>query len=313
MRREETADIPHIPATRPRRRTEALAPKELRDLKLGFLGWGAMAQAMSLGVLRKELTTPQSIMATDIVPEIVEVASKEGLQTAKTCQEVVEWADIVVMAVKPQVVEDVLSNIHPDWTSQKLMVSICAGTTIDTYLGGLGYKTKVVRVMPNSSCLIGEAATAYAGSQAVSEWELDLVHSMFEAVGGATHRVPEHLLNAVTGLSGSGPAYVYMMINALSDAGVHGGLPRSVALSLAAQTVLGAAKMVQESGQHPMVLKEAVTSPAGTTIAGVRTLEKMGFNTAVIEAVEAARMRSEQLSRKPDFLYEMKNSMDSAP
>merc|ERR1719473_993491 len=112
---------------------------------------------------------------------------------------------------------------------------------------------------------------------------------MFAAVGQATHRVPEHLLNAVTGLSGSGPAYVYMLINALSDAGVHGGLPRSVALSLATQTVLGAAKMVQESGQHPAVLKESVTSPAGTTIAGVRVLERHGFSSALIEAVEAAR------------------------
>jgi pyrroline-5-carboxylate reductase len=290
-------------------------PKELSDLKLGFIGWGAMAQALSLGVVRKELTSPENIMVTDMVPEILEIGAKEGLQTSKSNSELVDWADIVVMAVKPQAVEGVLSTIHKQWTQQKLLVSICAGTTIDTYLQGLHHRAKVVRVMPNSSCLVGESASAYAGSKEVAEWELDLVHNIFATVGGATHRVPEHLLNAVTGLSGSGPAYVYMLINALSDAGVHGGLPRSVALSLATQTVLGSAKMVQESGEHPMVLKEGVTSPAGTTIAGVRVLEQRGFNGTIIEAVEAARMRSEQLSQKPDFLYQKRNlnSMDNAP
>merc|ERR1719473_575113 len=131
---------------------------------------------------------------------------------------------------------------------------------------------------------------------------------MFAAVGQATHHVPEYLLNAVTGLSGSGPAYVYMLIQALSDAGVHGGLPRNVSLSLATQMVIGAAKMVQETGQHPAVLKESVTSPAGTTIAGVRVLERMGFNGSVIEAVESARLRSEELSQTPDFLFKKKDS-----
>jgi len=298
---EESADVPKkIPAIKPRA-TKPPAPK-LNDLKLGFIGWGAMAQAVSLGVLRKGLTDSAKVMATDVAPQLLELARKEGLQTTESNKDLVEWADIVVVATKPQVVDSVLDEISPYWNKQKLIVSICAGTTIDSYLRGLGSRSKVVRVMPNTPCLVGEAATAYAGSALVESWELDLVHNIFASVGEATHRVPEYLLNAVTGLSGSGPAYVYMLIQAMSDAGVHGGLPRAVALSLATQTVIGAAKMVAETGKHPMVLKEAVTSPAGTTIAGVRTLEQHGFNAAIIEAVEASRARSEELSQTPDFL-----------
>jgi len=254
-----------------------------------------MAQSVSLGLVRQRLVAPEKLRATDLVPEVHKAAEKHGLKIAGSNRELVEWADIIVVAVKPQGVEAVMREIGPHWREGSLLVSICAGVTIGTYAAGLGDAARIVRVMPNTPCLVGEAATAYAGSSTCAEWELDLVHKMFAAVGGATHRVPESLLNAVTGLSGSGPAYVYMLIQALSDAGVHGGLPRAVSLSLAAQTVAGAAKMVQ-AGQHPMVLKESVTSPAGTTIAGVRVLEKMGFNSAVIEAVEAARMRSEALS-----------------
>lgn len=295
--REENTDVPgaYPPRGAPRERTK---PKELRQLKVGFIGWGAMAQAVSLGMIREDLTESSSIMATDVVPEILEAAQKEGLQTTDSNKALVEWADMIVMAVKPQVVPAVIADIAPAWQPNKVLVSICAGVTIDSYQDGLGDGSKVVRVMPNTPCLVGEAATGYAASKRCMDWEVDLVYDMFAAVGNATHRVPEYLLDTVTGLSGSGPAYVYMLIQALSDAGVQGGLPRKVALSLAAQTVIGAAKMVQETGTHPEVLKEAVTSPAGTTIAGVRTLEKMGYRSAVIEAVEAARIRSKELSGK---------------
>lgn len=271
-------------------------------MNIGFIGWGAMAQAVSLGMVRQDLTDGGRVMATDVVPEVLEAAGRAGLQTAASNKDLVEWADIVVMAVKPQVVDQVLADICPHWREDKLLVSICAGVTINSYQQGIGQNAKIVRVMPNTPCLIAEAATAYAGNDNCSEWELELVHNMFSSVGKATHRVPEYLLNTVTGLSGSGPAYIYMLVQAMSDAGVHGGLPRSVAQSLAVQTVIGAARMVQESGQHPAVLKEAVTSPAGTTIAGVRALERAGFSSSVFEAVEAARKRSEELSRTPDFL-----------
>eukprot|EP00930_Biecheleria_cincta_P004094 TRINITY_DN104991_c0_g1_i1.p1 TRINITY_DN104991_c0_g1~~TRINITY_DN104991_c0_g1_i1.p1 ORF type:complete len:344 (+),score=36.93 TRINITY_DN104991_c0_g1_i1:185-1216(+) len=301
---EESVDAPWLPPARSQPRASPMLPPTLREQQIGFIGWGAMAQAVSLGILRKGLTETANIAVTDVVPHVLECAAKEGLQRSESNRNLVESSDIVVMAVKPQMVGPVLHEIESCWTKRKILVSICAGVTIATYQDSLGSDAKVVRVMPNTPCLVGEAATAFAGSSSCEEWELDLVHGMFAAVGGATHRVPEYLLNTVTGLSGSGPAYVYMMIQALSDAGVHGGLPRNVSLSLAVQTVIGAAKMVQDSGQHPSVLKEAVTSPAGTTIAGVRMLEKMNFNSAIIEAVEAARARSESLSQKPDFLFE---------
>eukprot|EP00429_Kryptoperidinium_foliaceum_P063423 CAMPEP_0176057782 /NCGR_PEP_ID=MMETSP0120_2-20121206/28781_1 /TAXON_ID=160619 /ORGANISM="Kryptoperidinium foliaceum, Strain CCMP 1326" /LENGTH=333 /DNA_ID=CAMNT_0017391295 /DNA_START=50 /DNA_END=1051 /DNA_ORIENTATION=- len=295
--REESVDVPGaFPPRGPLRvRTK---PKDLSQLKVGFIGWGAMAQAVSLGIIREDLTESSSVMATDVVPEILEAAAREGLQTTASNQTLVEWADLVVMAVKPQVVDAVIKDIAPVWKDNKVLVSICAGVTIDTFQDGLGDGSKVVRVMPNTPCLVSEAATAYAASKRCADWEVDLVYDMFAAVGNATHRVPESLLNSVTGLSGSGPAYVYMLIQALSDAGVQGGLPRKVALSLATQTVIGSAKMVQETGTHPEVLKEAVTSPGGTTIAGVRALERAGFRSAVIEAVEAARLRAEGLSGK---------------
>lgn len=293
---EESVDVPTSIPKGDRKRMAMTSPKELMELKLGFIGWGAMAQAVSLGILRKDLTNPENIMVTDVVPAMMEAAKREGLRTAKTVREIIEWADVVVVAVKPQGVGAVLNDVAPLWTSKKILVSICAGVTIETYLKRLGETAKVVRVMPNTPCLVGEAATAYAGSRSCIEWELDLVNGMFGAVGVA-HRVPENLLDTVTGLSGSGPAYIYMLIQAMSDAGVQGGLPRAVALSLATQTVLGAAKMVDETGQHPAVLKEAVTSPAGTTIAGVAVLEKLGFSGIVIQAVEAARKRSEELSK----------------
>ncbi|CAE8600585.1 unnamed protein product [Polarella glacialis] len=288
----EAAPAPEAPQLAP-----AAQRKELRELRLGFVGWGSMAQAISLGLLQKEVTIPEGLMVSGRRQEVLDMAEKEGIATSLSNQAVAEWADIVVVAVKPQVVSTVMPDITRVWTKDKILVSVCAGVTIDTFLDTLGQDAKVVRTMPNTPCLVGEAATAYAGSSQCEDWELDLVGSMFSAVGNATHRVPEHLLNTVTGVSGSGPAYVYMMIQALSDAGVHGGLPRSMAISLATQTVLGAAKMVQESGKHPIVLRDSVTSPAGTTIAGVRVLEELGFSAAVMGAVQAAKTRSEELSQ----------------
>jgi len=309
----EASDLPYIPGRKPQRVKRE--PKQLSELNVGFVGWGAMAQAVSLGMLRSGLTDPSRMAAFDVVPEIIEAAQSEGLAIKSSNQELVKWSDVVVVAVKPQVIGKVLRDMSDVWADNKLLVSICAGVTTDTYVRGLerSVTPKVVRVMPNTPCLVAEAASAYAGNKACQEWELDLVHDIFDAVGNATHRVPEYLLNTVTAVSGSGPAYVYMLINALSDAGVHGGLPRSVALSLATQTVLGSAKMVQQSGQHPMVLKEAVTSPAGTTIAAVRALENRGFNGAIIEAVETARVRAEELSEEPDFLFRSRSTGSHSP
>lgn len=306
---EESVDVPYARpeplGAVPGVQAVAFKPPKLADLRLGFVGWGAMAQAVSLGVIRQGLTDAAQVQVFDVVPEMLARARSEGFGIADSNADLVRWADIVIVATKPQVADAVVQEIAPAWAADKLLVSICAGVTLQTFERQLDSpQAKVIRVMPNTPCLVGQAATAYAGNAHCAPWELDIVHGIFAAVGRATHRVPEYLLNTVTGVSGSGPAYVYMLIQALSDAGVHGGLPRTTALSLAAQTVIGAAQMVQQSGEHPMVLKEAVTSPAGTTIAGVRVLEKMNFNSAVIEAVEAARVRSEELAREPDFLFQ---------
>jgi len=269
--------------------------KTLADVKLGFIGWGSMAQAVSLGIAEKDLIPRDQVM-TSAGRGVVKEAQEEGFQSVASNLDVMEFSDIVVIAVKPQVVDKVLKQLAPAWKNEKVLVSLCAGVTIDTFKQSLGEDAKVVRVMTNTPCLVGEGATAYSGCPNCEEWELDLVEGMLGAVGNSIHRLDEKLLNAVTGVSGSGPAYIYMLIGALTDAGIHGGLSAKVAQDLATQTVIGAAKMVQETGEHPSVLKSRVMSPAGTTIAGVRALEKHGFNAAVMDAVDAARERAEELS-----------------
>jgi len=178
-----------------------------------------------------------------------------------------------------------------------LVISIAAGVTIQTLADELGSAVRLVRVMPNTPCLVGASATGYSPGLTATQADVELVGKLFSAVGKA-YRVSEPLLDAVTGLSGSGPAYVYLMIEAMADGGVRCGLPRDVAQSLAAQTVLGAAKMVLETGQHPAALKDAVASPGGTTIAGLQVLERAAFRAAAIDAVEAATRRAQELGKK---------------
>ena len=208
---------------------------------------------------------------------------------------VVQLSDVIVLAVKPQSMRQVLENVRPFITNDKLIISIAAGITIKSIVEGLGPGTKVVRVMPNTPALIGEGASAYAIGPGVRADEERVVKEFLDSVG-QTVGVPESSLDAVTGLSGSGPAFVYVMIEALADGGVRVGLPRDVAILLAAQTVLGAAKMVRDTGQHPGWLKDQVASPGGTTIAGLHALEQAGLRAALMNAVEAATRRSSELA-----------------
>ena len=206
-------------------------------------------------------------------------------------------ADVLILAVKPQQMSGVLAEVGPTLTSSRLVVSIAAGMRLDTLAAGLGPRARLIRVMPNTPCLVGQSASGYSLGAGATEADAELVAELLAAVGRA-FRVDEKLLDAVTGLSGSGPAFVYLIIEALSDGGVRMGLPREVALQLAAQTVRGAAEMVLTSGEHPAVLKDRVASPGGTTIAGLQALEAGSLRGTLMAAVEAATRRSQELGGK---------------
>ena len=223
-----------------------------------------------------------------------QTASSIGASATEGAAEAVAGADIVLIAVKPGIVPIAVAEIAPSIDSSKLVVSIAAGVPSAKIESLLPAGVPVVRVMPNTPALVGEGASALAAGSSATQEHLDIVKAMLGAVGKAVV-VDEKLIDAVTGLSGSGPAYVYLMIEALSDGGVKAGLPRAVAVELAAQTVLGSAKMVLETGEHPAKLKDDVTTPGGTTIAGLAELERGGVRIALIEAVEAAAKRSREL------------------
>ncbi len=255
-----------------------------------------MATALVKGMLRSGIATVESISASDPLSEArTALQSSTNVAGFDSNLEVAERSDVLVLAVKPQSMRQVLHELRPAVTPGHLVVSIAAGITIDAIDERLGRSGRLVRVMPNTPALLGEGASAYAmGPRTVPEDEA-IVKGCLESVGRAV-RVPESLLDAVTGLSGSGPAFVYLMIEALSDGGVRVGLPRDVATLLAAQTVLGAAMMVRDTGEHPAALKDQVASPGGTTIAGLHALERGGLRAALMDAVEAATNRSAELA-----------------
>ena len=266
-------------------------------LAVGFLGAGQMATALAVGWSRAALLDTTRSRASDPDPAARGRFEKAtGVKTADTNAEVAGGCDVLVLAVKPQVLPAVLAELRPHVAPRQLVISIAAGVTLKTLADALG-DVRLVRVMPNTPCLVGASASGYAASELATPADLDLVGKLFGAVGKAI-AVSEHLLDAVTGLSGSGPAFVYVLIEALADGGVKAGLPRDVAQALAAQTVLGAAKLVLETGTHPAVLKDAVASPGGTTIAGLHALERAAFRAAAMDAVEAATKRAQELGKK---------------
>jgi pyrroline-5-carboxylate reductase len=256
-----------------------------------------MATALARGWIAAGLIAPDSTFASDPLPRARESFSVEtGLRATADNREVVAHCDVVVLAVKPQAMAALLAEIRPLVTARHLVVSIAAGITLRQLADGLGADRRLVRVMPNTPCLVGASASGYAAGAAATPEDIALVDRLLNAVGRA-FRLPESLLDAVTGLSGSGPAFVCVMIEALSDGGVRVGLPRDVATALAAQTVHGTAKMVLESGMHTGLLKDMVTSPGGTTIAGLHALERGGLRAALMDAVEAATRRSAELGK----------------
>jgi pyrroline-5-carboxylate reductase len=269
---------------------------ETTRLRWGFIGSGKMATALIRGMLRAGRATPESVFASDPLESArTALAAETGVTVFESNVRVAHKSDVLVLAVKPQSMPHVLEHLRHVVTPEHLVVSIAAGVSLATLTAGLGADRRLARVMSNTPALVGQGASAFClGPHARPEDEAT-VRGCLESVGLAL-AVPEGLLDAVTGLSGSGPAFVYTMIEALSDGGVRVGLPRDAATALAAQTVLGAAQMVLETGLHTGVLKDQVASPGGTTIAGLHALERGGIRAALIDAVEAATRRSAELA-----------------
>ena len=266
-------------------------------LTIGFLGAGKMATALARGFIKAGLVTTSQVTASDPSAAARAAFAKEvGAKTTTSNAEVVKSAAVLVLAVKPDQIGGVLAEIRELLTEKHCVISIAAGVPLAKLEAGLGAGARVIRVMPNTPALVGASATGFAMGKAARPEDGELAQKLFSAVGVA-FQVKESLLDAVTGLSGSGPAYAYLFIEGLSDGGVAAGLPRDIATRLAAQTVLGSARMVLETGLHPGVLKDMVTSPGGTTIEGVHELEKGKLRGTVISAVRAAAEKSKKLGQ----------------
>jgi pyrroline-5-carboxylate reductase len=267
------------------------------SLRIGFLGAGKMALALAKGIVKAGVAAPEAIIASDVSEGARATFAKEvGCKVAAWNAEVADFSDVLIIAVKPDQVEGLLHELAGKIDDHHLIMSIAAGVTLSKLSATLPAGTRVVRVMPNTPALVGASASAFALGGSASMEDAALTQRIFSGVGVA-YQVKESLLDAVTGLSGSGPAYAYLIIEALSDGGVAAGLPRDIATKLAAQTMLGAAKMVLETGSHPGALKDMVTSPGGTTIEGLHELEKGGLRGTLMKAVRAAAEKSKKLGQ----------------
>jgi pyrroline-5-carboxylate reductase len=266
----------------------------MKTQTLGFLGAGNMAAALIKGLLHAGVS-PNQIVASDVKTErLDQLAAAHGIRTTRDNLTLVRDCSVVVLSVKPQVIDKVLTEIGGEVRPQQLIVSIAAGVPIEAIEARLPAGARVVRSMPNTPATVQAGATAIAGGAHAREDDLRIARELFEAVGRVVV-LDESLLDAVTGLSGSGPAYVMLIIEAMADGGVKVGLHRDTALVLAAQTVYGSARLLLETGEHPGRLKDMVTSPGGTAIAGLHTLESGALRRTLIDAVEAATKRSVEL------------------
>lgn len=267
----------------------------MNERTVGFLGAGNMARALTKALLHANMVEPDRVIASDISDERLEaIADRFGIRTTFDNAEVVRCADILVLSVKPQVVDKVLPTIADNFRPDTLLISIVAGVRLKALAARLPKEAKIIRAMPNTPSMVLAGATALSAGPRVSGPEIQMTKQFFKTLGRAVV-IDESLLDAVTGLSGSGPAYVMLMIEALADGGVKVGLHRETALTLAAQTVYGSAKLLLDSGEHPGRLKDMVTSPGGTAIAGLHTLESGGLRRTLMDAVENATRRAEQL------------------
>ena len=266
------------------------------EKKLGFIGTGNMGAAIIKGVLKAGFVPPEYIYAFDIDRKKTDILKKETcVNTPERMEDAVEYSSVIILAVKPNMVKPVLEDIKKCFGKEKMLVSVAAGISIKTIKGILGNDSKVIRTMPNTPVLVGEGMTLISHDGGMCGHDLELIRSIFECVG-KVEMLDEKLMNEVIALTSSSPAYVFMFIEAMADAAVLSGIPRNTAYKLAAQAVLGSARMVLETGRHPAALKDEVCSPGGTTIEAVKALEKNGFRHAVIEAMSECTRKAREIS-----------------
>lgn len=263
---------------------------------IGFIGSGNMAKAMIGGIVNSKLVPSNKINVSDLNQDTLNKVNAEfNVNTSTDSRDVVEKSDIVIVAVKPNVYDSVLDSVK-DLINNKIIVTIAAGKTIESIENIIGNNKKIVRTMPNTPALVNEGMSALCKNKNISNDELDTVKSIFDSFG-KSEVVSENMIDAVIGVSGSAPAYVFMFIEAMADAAVSAGMSRPQAYKFASQAVMGSAKMVLESGKHPGELKDMVCSPGGTTIEAVKTLEEKGLRNAVIKAMENCIKKSQEMSK----------------
>ncbi len=271
----------------------------LKGKRVGFLGGGNMGEALIRGLLGTNLVPAELLSATDVRADRTAQLTRQFAITAHADNlRLVREADVVILAVKPQILAGVLAEVASAVTAKHLLISIAAGVSTATIRAALGKDARIIRVMPNTPALVLQGAAAIARGTGLGPDDLAIAEAIFGAVGRVVV-LDEELMDAVTGLSGSGPGYVAIVVEALADGGVKMGLDRATAMTLAIQTVLGAAHLLAETGMHPGALKDMVSSPGGTTIAGIAALEEGGLRATLIRAVERATLRSRELGRGP--------------
>ena len=268
----------------------------LKDKKIGFIGSGNMGEALISGLVLSGSTSPENIICSDIrEAPLLNMQEKYGITITTSNVEVVINSEIIIYATKPQILAAVLQETADVLDKSKLVISIAAGVPLAAIASGLKKELRLIRVMPNICAFVKESATAIAAGEYVNNGDIEIAKAIFDSVGVSVFIEENILMDAFTGLSGSGPAYVFLIIDAMADAGVKMGLSRRDSLLLSAQTVMGSAKLLLETNEHPGQLKDRVTSPGGTSIAGIHTLEQGGLRTTIMDAVEAATNRSSEL------------------
>ena len=265
---------------------------------IGFIGTGNMGEALIAGLLKAKFATPHQVVAFDAEKErLLSIQKKYGIKKASNNHQLFSQCDPILLCIKPQAMKEVIEEVSEYLDASRLIISIAAGVPLSVIEAYARKQLRLIRVMPNIAVLVQEGASAIAPGNLATEEDLKMAKAIFNCVGKSI-TVNESLMDAVTGLSGSGPAYIFLVIEALTDAGVHLGMTRAQALTLATQTVMGSVKLLSETGEHPTLLREKVTSPGGTTVEGLYKLEEGGLRKILIDAVMAAARKAKELGEK---------------